>query len=616
MAHNILLTSLCTPGEDEQVHYFYGKNGYKNMYCDAMLTVEASCKYVLAKYPVDEIITLGRKLTFDEGDDGRLIELREGKNFYTADIRDLSTYSLFRYRIAQYIDELKIEQQDLGLLLDGEAQKKVITFIRSYYKKHGIQETDSKYNRFFDSLTKNIGLFNEFKKELVQAVPEAENDMVRYMHWIKNYLYSVLKESYKLEILPDNENVQVRFIPTNLMDDGKLPIDNILQLVSAITDNRTEPINLYVALNSDDMTDNFVLMSVLDIIHTMPDNNVNICNVFTTSGTHDMLAGEIRDDTEGYGITNLNAAFRAFLKYGKADMIIDYWEHCGEKNEKIDLMIYAMQHIDAGVSLCDVKEIEQGVTQLRKVFENGIDFEADSYNSRLFTVLAQGIRRDYGSLLKGEETDPFELARWAYEKGFYQQALTLIESRIPETFVERGIFYYAGNEEQKAEALRHFARYRNTLKPFELWKIDEGLEHFFIKSYNRSDPAARSGKGGGQRAYAAYRIKSLDNPDPSKMMTGYTVCTDREALENLLYAYYHIGEIRNITNHASVDEKDERLMVDIDDVSARMATIREAMDYFLKCYDTVMENMPEEKPQVVRITIAELRNKCKEMKNN
>ena len=29
-----------------------------------------------------------------------------------------------------------------------------------------------------------------------------------------------------------------------------------------------------------------------------------------------------------------------------------------------------------------------------------------------------------------------------------------------------------------------------------------------------------------------------------------------------------------------------------------------------------MENMPEEKPQVVRITIAELRNKCKEMKNN
>ena len=100
------------------------------------------------------------------------------------------------------------------------------------------------------------------------------------------------------------------------------------------------------------------------------------------------------------------------------------------------------------------------------------------------------------------------------------------------------------------------------------------------------------------------------------MMTGYTVCTDREALENLLYAYYHIGEIRNITNHASVDEKDERLMVDIDDVSARMATIREAMDYFLKCYDTVMENMPEEKPQVVRITIAELRNKCKEMKNN
>ena len=614
MAHNILLTSLCTPGEDEQIRYYYGRDGYKNRYCDAMLTVEASCKFVLAKYPVDEIITLGRKLTFDEGDDGRLIELREGKNFYTADIKDLSTYSLFRYRIAQYIDELRIEQQDLGLLLDEETQKKVIQFIRGYYKKTGIQEdTEMKYNRFFDALTKNLDLYAQFRNELVETIPEAGNDMPRYMQWIKNYLYSVFKETYKLEILPENENVKVRFIPTNVSEDGKLPIENILQLVHAITGDHAEPVNLYVALNSDDMTDNFVLMSVLDIVNTMPDSNVRLCNVFTTSGTHEMLAGEIRDDTEGYNVTDLNAAFRAFLKYGKADMIIEYWEKSGAHNDKVDQMIYAMRHIDAGVSLCDIREIELGVGQLRKVFENGIDFEANDYYTRLFTILATGIQRDYGDLLVGDEPNSVDLARWAYQKEFYQQTLTLIESRVPRLLVEKGIFYYAGNEEQKESAMRIYAKYRNTLKPFEYWKIDEDIEHYFVKLYMRGDAAARGKGGNPQRNYARYRVNSLDNTDPARL-TAYSVCTDRQALEDLLYAYYHIGEVRNITNHASEDDMDNRLLVEASDISARMATIREGIEYFLKCYDRVMENMPEEKPRVLKTSAAEICAKAKEMK--
>ena len=614
MVHNILLTSLCTPGEDEQIRYYYGRDGYKNRYCDAMLTVEASCKFVLAKYPVDEIITLGRKLTFDEGDDGRLIELREGKNFYTADIKDLSTYSLFRYRIAQYIDELRIEQQDLGLLLDEETQKKVIQFIRGYYKKTGIQEdTEMKYNRFFDALTKNLDLYAQFRNELVETIPEAGNDMPRYMQWIKNYLYSVFKETYKLEILPENENVKVRFIPTNVSEDGKLPIENILQLVHAITGDHAEPVNLYVALNSDDMTDNFVLMSVLDIVNTMPDSNVRLCNVFTTSGTHEMLAGEIRDDTEGYNVTDLNAAFRAFLKYGKADMIIEYWEKSGAHNDKVDQMIYAMRHIDAGVSLCDIREIELGVGQLRKVFENGIDFEANDYYTRLFTILATGIQRDYGDLLVGDEPNSVDLARWAYQKEFYQQTLTLIESRVPRLLVEKGIFYYAGNEEQKEFAMRIYAKYRNTLKPFEYWKIDEDIEHYFVKLYMRGDAAARGKGGNPQRNYARYRVNSLDNTDPARL-TAYSVCTDRQALEDLLYAYYHIGEVRNITNHASEDDMDNRLLVEASDISARMATIREGIEYFLKCYDRVMENMPEEKPRVLKTSAAEICAKAKEMK--
>ena len=67
--------------------------------------------------------------------------------------------------------------------------------------------------------------------------------------------------------------VKVRFIPTRLGDDGKLPVDNILQLVNAVTEGHDE-VEIYVSLHGDDPTDNYVLMNVLDIIKTIPDSNI------------------------------------------------------------------------------------------------------------------------------------------------------------------------------------------------------------------------------------------------------------------------------------------------------------------------------------------------------
>jgi branched-chain amino acid transport system ATP-binding protein len=53
-------------------------------------------------------------------------------------------------------------------------------------------------------------------------------------------------------------------------------------------------------------------------------------------------------------------------------MIIDYWEKYGSENTRVDQMIYAMRHIDAGVSLCDIGEIENGISQLREILDKGI----------------------------------------------------------------------------------------------------------------------------------------------------------------------------------------------------------------------------------------------------
>ncbi len=609
MSYKILLTSLYESDKNSPVRYYYVREGSRNFFCDAFLTVEASTKFVLSRYDIDEIVTIGRKLTFDEGDDGRLIELREGKSFYTSNIRDLSTYSLYRYRIAQYIDELRIEQQDMMEALSHEDQIRARNYIDEFYRSG---EYSGKFNRMFEDLSKDRELYGRFVQGLDAIIPN-EDARPRFMTWIKGYLYSTMKDSCKLEILSENEDVKVRFIHTSLSEDGKLPVDNILQLIDVIVgEHYDEEVEIYVALNNDDMTDNYVLMNIMDIIGTMHEDGITVRNTFTTTEATNAIAGEIRDDTLGYGITELAAATRAFLKYGKVDMLVEYWNKSGARNELIERMIYAMRRIDIGISLCNIREMEEGIAILRELFrETDSRPDPDDYFSNLFMVLADGIRADYGKLMEGEETQFIDLVKWGYSKKFYQQTLTLIESRAPREFVSKGFYYYCNNEMLKEHVVMLLAEVRASMKPFEYWQMDD-IDHYFLKSYIRRGNM-RNGKEDPQRTYARHRLKGLRNTD-NDMITAYTACDDPEALENLLYAYYHIGDIRNYTNHADDrDGEDTRLIVDEKDDSIRLVKINEAIEYFIKWFDIVSEKVEGRELDVVKINADEVRSFAKRL---
>ena len=605
MAYSILLTSLCRSSKDEPVRYYGAKMGNKQFYCDAMLTVEASAKYVLARQPVDEIIALGRKLTFDKGDDGRLIALREGKTFYTADMNKLSTYSLFRYRIAQYIDELKIEQQDLMELLSKDEQEKITAFIKKFYFDTATDEF-RKFNRFFDELAQDEEQFKRFKTELEAAIPEAHADIGRYIAWIKNYLFNKYRDTNKLVLLEGNENVKVRFIPTRLGDDGKLPVDNILQLVNAVTEGHDE-VEIYVSLHGDDPTDNYVLMNVLDIIKTIPDSNITVKGIITTLDEDNKMVGTISDDTESYNISELVAATKTFLSYGKADLIVDYWEKYGSHNERIESMIYAMRHIDAGISLCNITEIENGINKLRTLFSDDLAFGDSDYYSRLFTIISEGVKRDYGPLLEGDSIDFIELVKWAYRKKFYQQSLTLIESRAPVEFVKRGFYYYCDNPDDAEEVINKFALVRADLKPHEGYLMED-IEHYFVKYYGRRRLDNRRVRG--PRVYGQLRYEDLDEESPD-IIKAYTKCEEKESVKNLLYAYYHIGEVRNKTNHAEESSmEDSRLIYDPNDISFRMSWIIESIEYFIKCFDICNSMVHVEEGEIPLVSTQDVRFKA------
>ena len=233
-----------------------------------------------------------------------------------------------------------------------------------------------------------------------------------------------------------------------------------------------------------------------------------------------------------------------------------------------------------------------------------------------FGTIAESIREDYGALLEGDGNIPFiELVKWAYRHQFYQQTLTLIESRAPENLVRSGIFYYCDDEAMKEQVTQLFALQRLELKPYEYYKMDE-IDHYFIKTYNRSGTRGMGSRDEDpQRVYAAVRVKSVENTNPT-MIEGFTACDSLETLENILFAYYHISVVRNKISHADEDAMAEtRLMVSDSDESSAMVWMKDAIDYFIDSYEKAMSEVENKNPQVVLISSEEVRITAGHMKN-
>ncbi|MCR5402378.1 MAG: hypothetical protein K6E91_00965 [Butyrivibrio sp.] len=273
----------------------------------------------------------------------------------------------------------------------------------------------------------------------------------------------------------------------------------------------------------------------------------------------------------------------------EADMIVSIWEKSGEHNPSIASMVYAMRHVDVGLSMCNISEIECGILRLRELFRGEKLWREFGYYGVLFSVIAESIMADYGPLLEGDGDIPFiDLVEWAYRHQFYQQTLTLIESKTPENLVRSGIFYYC-NDEKKAEHItRLFAQQRLSLKPREFFKMDD-VNHYFIKIYDRIRVRDISGKDEDpQRAYAALRTQSVENTDPA-LITGHTVCDNLDTLKDVLFAYYHVIIVRNKISHAETASMAEsRLVVSDSDESSALIWMKDSIDYFIESYKKAM----------------------------
>lgn len=606
MARSILLTSLDALGSDQSLRYYAAQNEFGHDYCEALQSMEASTKYILARFPIDEILVIGDESASDDGDKLKPHRLKDAGDLPSAEPGSLSPFELYRSRLAQYIAEQSLEQQAYDRLLPEEERSKLIDFIQDFQEKYSRQET-KRLNRLFDELAGDSQLNQRFKDALLAAFPKAGDDFHLAVKWVKNYLYAQLKPSAKLEILPVNEGVCARYIPAGMLENRDYWMGSILEVDQDATEKNDE-INLYVSLGSDSAVGSHLVLNILDILTSTPGSHVHLKKIYQVYEPAGNLTGTIADGTVVTRSTDLVAAAHAFLNYAKTDMLVDFWEKTGQHNERISSLIYAARHVDVGISMCNILEVQEGIQRLRGLLSDERSWTDTGDYGLLFGVIAGCIHADYSVLLEDDGSMPFiRLIKWAYKHQLYQQVLTLIETYAPENLVASGIFYYCDDEARAPEVTNLLALQRLELKPYEYYKMDD-ISHYFVKTYDRGGVRLNGSRGEDRNlAFAALRAQSVENQDPAKI-TGHTACS-ADTLQNVLYAYYHLGEVRNKISHADANAMAERrLNVAESDLSYGMVMMRETIEHFISSYETAMAEAQAKHPKVVHITADDVRN--------
>ena len=617
MKHSILITSLNGRDAREGLQYFCFSDGEKNMYCDALTSAEAGSKFILANHSIDLILAFGSKSSYDDGDDLKTMLLCEGQSLYESDNKDMSSYGLYRYRLAEFLDEVNAEIQDVRELLDEDQRNSAAAFIKQYFNETVNTDGNHKFNRFFDRLVREDDLRADMESRVYEAAMEAGADPEKYLEWIRNYIYYEFKDTSKMQLLDCNEDVQIRFVSSGDSDDDEQSFTDLLirniENIHTVTDYKAEEVDVYLCLQNDNTRDTFVLTSLMETIKSMPASHIKVQKMVLSDSPSDEMTVMISDDTGKLGVYDILSATRAFLRYGKTDMFLDFRNEAGLTNPDIDRVLYAMRNIDIGISLCDITDIERGIVRLREFFSEDYEIKGDTFAEQYFNVIARGIREDYGPLLNGEEIEFIELAKWAYRKGFWQQALTLIESRAPRDFVKKGIFYYCDSEETKPDIVAKFGKLQFEMKSFEKYKLDD-VEHYYIKLYNRwNAPRARDSREA-ELELAKTRVGEIDRYEDD-FITAHSICPDHDALTNLLFAYYHLSTVRNNINHAADEFGGFASIKPDSDVSERMNLIKQATEYFIHCYEIVAGLISEiERPNVVIIQGSEVSDYAKSLR--
>lgn len=218
-----------------------------------------------------------------------------------------------------------------------------------------------------------------------------------------------------------------------------------------------DEVKLYLDMQGARRYETFVINTVvkmLEIFGIRVQGSVAVD--FAAGNTKNGIANAIVDTTDNNIILEMVAGMNEFIRTGRGDTLWEFWQKYKkiqkiQKDSKESAIIKQIKQTADAISLCDTDGFEKNLSDLKNIIEEYETMD-DSEKQPLFQTLVTELKEDYFGRRHDLQSDNegtriINQIRWCIDKKLYQQALALVEEKIPEDLVNNHILYY-GDKEQ------------------------------------------------------------------------------------------------------------------------------------------------------------------------
>lgn len=218
-------------------------------------------------------------------------------------------------------------------------------------------------------------------------------------------------------------------------------LELFLEIIHGIKGDSGKPVNLYIDTQGGARNAALQLNAVLELLK---DQNVTIRGRCAIPNFNNKVVNTIRDVEGSYKSSRLVSAMTEFKLYGRGAGLAEFFEE--ETDSTTRDIVKLINEISGAIALCNINLFEKALEDMKDLSKK-IQSNRISANSQIRLVF-QDMIDDYSELLQ-DGRSPFDVVEWCVKKRYYQQAVTIIESKMPDMLAKSGFFVWKTDDPLK-----------------------------------------------------------------------------------------------------------------------------------------------------------------------
>lgn len=419
---------------------------------------------------------------------------------------------------------------DEGKTIDG------IVVLASNETRKKVESTQNTKNEYRNREGKAVSAVELYRSRIKSYIKGEEADKFGAIDRSEEKKEYDLKGKEKYDITSDF----IRIVPNeNDSYNGRDNMQRLWDAAEAVRGNlkKGDMVELYIDMQGGLRHDYPAINTIITLLADQ-DVRVEIKERVATEFFGRNIVQPVYTVTEDYEYYDLITAYQMFKEYGRGDSLSSYFERDRAREEDSHIAV-AIKEISDAIQLCKVDDFDIGLRKLGDALTN----RGEELKTEMDFIIKR-IRSDFGNLISRSNSTQspgkyVEQIEWCLKHKFIQQAITILESKMPTEYVWNGLKTYCMGRDNIDDVRDRFQRiyiwYRENDKNNKYRLYD--INHYWIRDYERNNDKASNRTG-----------ISITAKYPEQL---------RNRIKESIKKYGRIcSKYRNSTNHVAQSERE------------------------------------------------------------